>query len=248
LLQEARARLAALEPLEAQAASLRDALAAAESAARDAAAGRAQLLEQIAGRDAVAGGLRQRIGDLEADRAKLLARTQELQDQAAAVDSEFQAKRKAIAVLGNEIDRLGLIQANVRKLDSMMSQQLSSPGPVPAGVEKPRNERLLVWLDGPKAMKYPLYKPDMVIGRAKDSDIRVTGSRTSRRHARVFVEDGAVLIEDLGSLNGMTVNSESVRRRQLHDGDVVDVGGARLRYVDLDERGVARDSEVVAAN
>ncbi len=248
LLQEARARVAALGQVEEQTASLRDALAAAEAAGRAAGAERAKLLDQIAGRDAVADDLRQRIGDLEADREQLLARMQEMRDKAAAVDSEFQAKRKAIAVLGDEIDRLALIQANVRRLDSMMSQQLSSKVPAPSAAEKPRNDRLIVWLDGSKAMKFPLYKPNMVIGRSKDSDIRVTGGRTSRRHAHIFVEGDAVVIEDLGSLNGLTVNDESVRRKQLHDGDILDVGGARLRYMDLDERVAAHASAVRATN
>lgn len=248
LLQEARARVAALGQVEEQTASLRDALAAAEAAGRAAGAERAKLLDQIAGRDAVADDLRQRIGDLEADREQLLARMQEMRDKAAAVDSEFQAKRKAIAVLGDEIDRLALIQANVRRLDSMMSQQLSSKVPAPSAAEKPRNDRLIVWLDGSKAMKFPLYKPNMVIGRSRDSDIRVTGGRTSRRHAHIFVEGDAVVIEDLGSLNGLTVNDESVRRKQLHDGDILDVGGARLRYMDLDERVAAHASAVRATN
>ncbi len=243
-----RARVAAMEQVEVQVASMRDALAAAEAAARAAEVERAQLLDQVAGRDAVATELRQRIGDLEGDRAQLLASVQELRDQAAAVDSEFQAKRKAIAVLGNEIDRIDLIQANVRRLDSMMSQQLSATGPAPPVTDKPRNDRLLVWLDGARVMKYPLYKPDMVIGRSRGSDIRVTGSRTSRRHAHIFVEDGAVIVEDLGSLNGITVNSESVRRKELHDGDVVDVGGARLRFVDLDEKAAANRGEFMAAH
>jgi len=234
--------------LDAERARVAAAEAAAEAATRAAGTERAQLLDQIAGRDAVATDLRQRISDLEADRAQLLARLQELRDQTAAVDSEFHVKRKAIAALGNEIDRLGLIQANVRKLDSMLSQQLSNKLPEPSTAEAPRNDRLIVWLDGARAMKFPLYKQDMVIGRSSNSDIRVTGRRTSRRHAHILIEDGAVIIEDLGSLNGITVNDESVRRKRLHDGDVLDVGGARLRYVDLDERAAAPSSEVRATN
>jgi pSer/pThr/pTyr-binding forkhead associated (FHA) protein len=119
---------------------------------------------------------------------------------------------------------------------------------VPSASEIPRNDRLVVSLDGTKAMKYPLYKPDMVIGRGSTSDIRVTGRRTSRRHAHIFVEDGAVIVEDLGSLNGIAVNDECVRRKRLHDGDILDVGGARLRYVDLDEKSAAHSGEVVTAN
>mgnify|MGYP006340765327 CR=1 FL=1 len=97
-------------------------------------------------------------------------------------------------------------------------------------------------------MKYPLFKADMVIGRSRDTDIRISGPHTSRRHARVFIDGGAVMIEDLGSLNGIKVNKKKVRKQELHDGDVLDVGGARLRFVDLDEKAAEARNGAAAAH
>jgi chromosome segregation ATPase len=197
---------------------------------------REKFLAIIAERDSAMVGLRDRVSALDVERAQLVAQLDELRAQLSAADSEFQAKRKSIAALGTEFNRLGLIQANVRKLDGMMSRQLSGGGLTNGDEERPRNGRLIVSLDGDNALKYPLFKSEMVIGRARDTDIRVAGRHLSRRHARVLIDHGVVMIEDLGSLNGITVNGKTVRKHELHDGDVLNVGGARLRFVDLDEK------------
>jgi pSer/pThr/pTyr-binding forkhead associated (FHA) protein len=54
----------------------------------------------------------------------------------------------------------------------------------------------------------------------------------SRRHARIFVEDGSAYLADLGSKNGTTVNGTPVRQAivQLRDGDEIGLGRA-LSYV-----------------
>ena len=222
--------------LERQRQNTETAVNTAEAAAVAAAGERKRLLATIAERDSEMAGLRDRVSLLDVECAQLVAQLEEQRAQASAVDLEFQAKRKAIVALGSEFDRLGLIQANVRKLDGMLSRQLSGGGIANGDAERPRNGRLIVSLDGDKPVKYPLFKSDMVIGRALDTDIRVAGRHTSRRHARVFIDGGLVMIEDLGSLNGITVNEKTVRKLELHDGDVLNVGGARLRFVDLDEK------------
>jgi len=224
------------------------ALNVAEAAAIAAAGERKRLLATIAERDSEMAVLRDRVSLLDVECAQLVAQLDEQRAQASAVDLEFQAKRKAIVALGSEFDRLGLIQANVRKLDGMLSRQLSEGGSANGDAERPRNGRLIVSLDGDKPVKYPLFKSDMVIGRALDTDIRVAGRHTSRRHARVFIDGGLVMIEDLGSLNGITVNEKAVRRLELHDGDVLNVGGARLRFVDLDEKADAPRNEATIAH
>jgi chromosome segregation ATPase len=208
----------------------------AEAAAIAATGERERLLATIAERDLAMVGLHDRVSALDMERAQLVAQLDELRAQLVAADSEFQMKRNSIAALGTEFNRLGLIQANVRKLDGMISRQLSGGEPANAAAERPRNGRLIVSLDGDRAVKYPLFKRDMVIGRSRDTDICIAGPHTSRRHARVFIDGGVVVIEDLGSLNGIIVNEARVRRQELHDGDLLVVGGARLRFIDLDEK------------
>ncbi len=49
----------------------------------------------------------------------------------------------------------------------------------------------------------------------------------SRRHARIFRENGAVYLADLGSRNGTTINRITIEQtpQQLHDGDEIAFGG-----------------------
>jgi pSer/pThr/pTyr-binding forkhead associated (FHA) protein len=54
----------------------------------------------------------------------------------------------------------------------------------------------------------------------------------SRRHARIFVEEGAAYLADLGSKNGTTVNGKPLRQSivQLRDGDEIGLGRS-ISYV-----------------
>ncbi len=74
-------------------------------------------------------------------------------------------------------------------------------------------------------------KPEITIGRAIDNDIRLAGAHASRHHCRIEQGPKECWIHDLGSANGVQVNGVKVDRKQLREGDVLTVGGARL-YVE----------------
>ena len=73
---------------------------------------------------------------------------------------------------------------------------------------------------------------ESVIGRTADIPIKVP--EASRRHCRVIEEDGAWFVEDLKSSNGTRVNGRKVTKFELQDGDEIEVGTARLRFLDSD--------------
>ncbi|MFP6582280.1 MAG: FHA domain-containing protein, partial [Candidatus Hydrogenedentota bacterium] len=52
----------------------------------------------------------------------------------------------------------------------------------------------------------------------------VDGGTVSRQHARLWLEDGIVAVEDLGSRNGVKINGVRTRSGSLHDGDQLEVG------------------------
>jgi serine phosphatase RsbU (regulator of sigma subunit) len=83
----------------------------------------------------------------------------------------------------------------------------------------------LVILEGQSVGKrFPLGEQCAVIGRSPDATIHLPSQAVSRRHARVWFEDGAFFIEDLGSVNGTLVNKQRiVRPTPLTDGDQVKV-------------------------
>jgi two-component system cell cycle response regulator len=78
------------------------------------------------------------------------------------------------------------------------------------------------------------------IGRGQQVGIRIHDSEISRRHARLTVEKGSVVVEDLGSTNGTFVNGEAVDKVTLVDGDKIQVGTTTILkfsyHDDLDEQ------------
>jgi sigma-B regulation protein RsbU (phosphoserine phosphatase) len=51
---------------------------------------------------------------------------------------------------------------------------------------------------------------DVIVGRSSDAGIAVPDRSMSRRHARLFQEDGEWLVEDLGSRNGTLLNGRRI--------------------------------------
>jgi FHA domain-containing protein len=74
-------------------------------------------------------------------------------------------------------------------------------------------------------------RDDLLIGRAPSCDIALSDQTVSRRHARLLFRDGAWIVNDLGSKNGVTVNGTTVGRCQLCPGDRLGLG---LQLLDVD--------------
>jgi pSer/pThr/pTyr-binding forkhead associated (FHA) protein len=68
-------------------------------------------------------------------------------------------------------------------------------------------------------------RPEMVIGRHTEADIRLPLPDVSRRHCRIQYVDGRWQVVDLNSLNGTKVNGEPVQRAFLEQGDTLRIGG-----------------------
>ena len=82
-----------------------------------------------------------------------------------------------------------------------------------------------------------------VIGRHRSSDLPIPNASVSRRHCRLFLREGRLWVDDLGSLNGTFVNEEPVRTaRALNDGDVL-----RLAYVVFRVHAPSDDATIVDA-
>jgi pSer/pThr/pTyr-binding forkhead associated (FHA) protein len=71
----------------------------------------------------------------------------------------------------------------------------------------------------------------------------------SRRHARIFCENGAAYLADLGSKNGTTVNGTAVKQAitLLHSGDLLGLGSALSYRVRL-EQGAAQPARARVAS
>jgi hypothetical protein len=70
----------------------------------------------------------------------------------------------------------------------------------------------------------------VLIGRSRDSDVPIDDPNVSRRHAELRQEDGAWIVTDLGSTNGVKVNGRRTEQAALNPGDELTLGLARLRF------------------
>jgi hypothetical protein len=104
---------------------------------------------------------------------------------------------------------------------------------VPAG-QFPGHPRLLVSTAGNPGgqgeRNYDLQTPVTLLGRGTDCDLRLVDPGVSRHHAELRVEDGQVVLVDLGSTNGTFVNGQPVRRFVLTDGTHVTLGRTTLIF------------------
>jgi hypothetical protein len=73
--------------------------------------------------------------------------------------------------------------------------------------------------------------PDGIIGRNSACALALAGDdEVSARHARLFVQDRRLLLEDLGSTNGTWLNGvRLLAPTPLREGDLVRVGQTELR-------------------
>ena len=85
----------------------------------------------------------------------------------------------------------------------------------------------LVAKDAPEPFEILLKKEDLLIGRTKDADAPVPFSRMiSRRHCRICHKNGEWFIQDLGSINGTSINHVRLLSQELcvlHMGDIVSI-------------------------
>ena len=83
----------------------------------------------------------------------------------------------------------------------------------------------------------PFGDDGIVVGRgAEGVSFRLAERNVSRRHARFLRQNGAVFVEDLGSLTGTRVNGERIAgKRRLRDGDLVQIGDYDLAILAEDQ-------------
>jgi pSer/pThr/pTyr-binding forkhead associated (FHA) protein len=85
-----------------------------------------------------------------------------------------------------------------------------------------------------------------VAGRGETCDLQLASEEISREHVEIFRRWDGVVVNDLGSKNGLRVNDVLLlERRRLRDGDLLQIGPATLRLSDPADR-YLRDFEARA--
>ena len=126
--------------------------------------------------------------------------------------------------------------SDAERSEEMISPELVFPEKYAATPESAEQKgaarRMLVLLDPERPIKYPLFKETMTIGRADSCDIQLVNDFLSRVHARIVSAPNGVAIEDVESRNGIRVNEKDVKRQELRNGDIIELGPMRFRLID----------------
>lgn len=101
-------------------------------------------------------------------------------------------------------------------------------------LQQSRNRVLLLYSASEKREVWKwkhLSREVITIGRDSSNDICLPGPGISRVHCRIGSIQGACVLEDSGSVNGVLVNGERVTgRRKLQDKDVIQILGFQLLF------------------
>jgi pSer/pThr/pTyr-binding forkhead associated (FHA) protein len=91
--------------------------------------------------------------------------------------------------------------------------------------------KLILSMDGLVLKDIPLTKERMSIGRKSHNDIQIDNLAISGEHAVIVTILNDSFLEDLGSTNGTLVNGAPIKRHFLQNGDSVELGKYKLKYV-----------------
>ena len=178
---------------------------------------RDRLLEQQAEAASRVDSLEQELADSKAATVELKGRLAKFKSRMAGLEHDVAAKAEVIDAFDWSATRIASLPA---------SEDAISKGDDDAQAQAQTQGRMLVPLGEEATVQsgYSLSNVEVTIGRSKNSDIRILDNVVSRLHARIATENDTTIIEDLGSKNGVFVNSHRIDRAVLHHGDVLSVG------------------------
>ena len=112
--------------------------------------------------------------------------------------------------------------------------EASREKPVHRQGNAPTKAQILVQMDGKIIGEHRLSKSVFTIGRYPTSDIQIPSARVSRFHATIRWKNGAWVIEDVESLNGLTCEGQRIDQLALVNGDRIHIDPTIvLRYEEL---------------
>ena len=91
--------------------------------------------------------------------------------------------------------------------------------------------KLILSMDGLVLKEIPLRKEYMGIGRKAHNDIQIDNMAISGEHAAVVTILNDSFLEDLNSTNGTLVNGQPIKKHFLKDGDVIEFGKYKMKYL-----------------
>ena len=91
--------------------------------------------------------------------------------------------------------------------------------------------RMIVSIDEVVIKEVQLTKDKTTFGRRPYNDIVIDNLAVSGEHAVLQMTAGEVFLEDLNSTNGSYLNGKAVKKQQLQNGDTIEIGKYKIKFV-----------------
>ena len=102
--------------------------------------------------------------------------------------------------------------------------------------------------DGLTVAEFELTERQYIIGRTELADIVVEDTYVSKMHAMLQIYSNAIVLLDLNSTNGTTVNSKVVEKTILRTDDIISLGRYRLKIDNAPAINAAMDERIKASD
>lgn len=91
--------------------------------------------------------------------------------------------------------------------------------------------KMIVSIDGVVIKEVQLTKDRTTLGRRPYNDIVIDNLAVSGEHAVLQMSGADVFLEDLNSTNGTYVNGKAIKKQQLANGDTVEIGKYKIKFI-----------------
>ncbi|HMX61484.1 MAG TPA: FHA domain-containing protein [Candidatus Sumerlaeota bacterium] len=82
---------------------------------------------------------------------------------------------------------------------------------------------------GPRLLAFNMN--NVLVGRMPDNHLAINHASVSRRHATISITPKGVVIEDMNSQNGVTINGSAIHgKANIRPGDIIRIGHVPLFY------------------
>jgi type II secretory pathway predicted ATPase ExeA len=108
--------------------------------------------------------------------------------------------------------------------------------------------RVIVTRDGEVVAEHVLTEKQYIVGRTSLADIVIEDGYVSKVHAMLQIYANAVVLLDLNSTNGTTVNSTVVQKTILRNNDIISLGRYRIKIEDVPAISAEMDEQITVSD
>jgi pSer/pThr/pTyr-binding forkhead associated (FHA) protein len=91
--------------------------------------------------------------------------------------------------------------------------------------------KMIVSIDEVVIKEVQLTKDKTTLGRRPYNDIVIDNLAVSGEHAVLHMTGSEVILEDLNSTNGTYLNGKAIKKQQLQNGDSIEIGKYKIKFV-----------------